>query len=112
MRKHGSKTKIGSLSRVLLVAALVALPFSACDIDRTDEGELPEVEIEGGELPEYDVDTADVDVHTDEKTVTVPDVDVEMEEKTVEVPDVDVDMPDDDDETPLPERREPTPGAR
>lgn len=29
-------------------------------------------------MPEYDVDAPDVDVGTQEKTITVPDVDVDM----------------------------------
>lgn len=61
----------------LLVAAL---GLAACDVEQTEEGSLPDVDIEAeaGSMPEYDVDTADVDVGTKEKTVTVPDVDVTM----------------------------------
>ena len=57
-----------------------ALGLAACDVDQTEEGSLPDVDVnvEGGNMPEYDVETADVEVGTQEKTVTVPDVDVTM----------------------------------
>lgn len=67
--------RIGMASAVLLMATL---SLAACDVEQTEEGSLPEVDVEGGNMPEYDVDTADVDVGTEEKTVTVPDVDVTM----------------------------------
>ena len=60
------------------LAATFALGLAACDVDQTQEGEMPDVDVEGGQLPEYDVETADVDVGTKETTVTVPDVDVTM----------------------------------
>jgi hypothetical protein len=65
-----------------LIAASLIAPFAlglaACDVDQTEEGEMPEVRVEGGNMPEYDVETADVDVGTEEKTVEVPTVDIEM----------------------------------
>lgn len=67
------------MTKLPVVAALGALAFglAACDVDQTEEGELPEVNVEGGNLPEFDVDTADVDVRTEERTVEVPVIDVE-----------------------------------
>ncbi len=64
----------------LLIAPAFAFGLAACDVDQTEEGELPDVEVEGGEMPGYDVETPDVEVTED--TVTVPDVDVEMPEDT------------------------------
>lgn len=65
-----------------IITAALALPFAiglaACDVDQTQEGELPEVEVTGGQMPEYDVETADVEVGTKETTVEVPDVDITM----------------------------------
>ena len=58
------------------MAPVVAFGLSACTVDQTEEGEVPDVEVEGGQLPEYDVDAADVDVNQDTTTVVVPDVDV------------------------------------
>lgn len=79
---------MSSLMKNVAMATLAltsALALSACDVEQTQEGELPDVEVtaEGGQLPAYDVETAEVDV----KTETVP----------VEVPKIDVEMPDDPD---------------
>lgn len=79
-----------------LLAASYAFTLVGCDVDIEDKGELPSVKVEEGEMPEVDVRGPDVDVGTEEKTVSVPDVDVEMEEKKVSVPDIDVDVPEED----------------
>ena len=63
----------------LMVAPLFALGLAACDVDQTEEGDLPDVDVEGGAVPEYDVDAADVDVGTDTQTVITPDVDIQNE---------------------------------
>jgi hypothetical protein len=54
------------------------MALAACDVDQTKEAELPEVEVKGGQAPEFDVETADVDVGTKTTTVEVPTVDVDM----------------------------------
>jgi hypothetical protein len=59
-----------------LLAPVLAFGVAACDVDQTQDGDLPEVDVEGGQLPEYDVDPADVDVGTDTQRVIVPDIDV------------------------------------
>ncbi|UII25649.1 hypothetical protein LVD15_20425 [Fulvivirga maritima] len=86
----------------LLISTILLFIFSACDVEKTEEGEAPEldvdVEAESGEMPEYDVDWADVNVDTRTKTITVPKVVIAQEEKEVEVPYVDVTMPDSDSE--------------
>lgn len=58
----------------LLIAPLFAVGMTACDVDQTEEGDMPDVEVEEGQLPAYDVQGPDVDVTQD--TVTVPDIDV------------------------------------
>ncbi len=55
-----------------------ALSLAACDVDQTEEGSMPEVSVEGGNLPEYDVEPVDVQVETGTTTVEVPTVDVEV----------------------------------
>jgi hypothetical protein len=52
----------------------VALFTTACEVKKTQEGEMPKVSVEGGQAPKYDVDAADVTVGQKEKTITVPDV--------------------------------------
>lgn len=67
---------------IFFLAPVLAFGLAACDVDQTEEGEMPEVEVQEGQLPEYDVDAADVDVGTDTATVTVPDVDVTVPDDT------------------------------
>lgn len=59
-----------------------ALFAASCTVEQTEEGEAPEVEVEGGKLPEYDVDPARVEIGKDTKTVVVPDVDVKTRRDT------------------------------
>ena len=81
----------------LALAALLFAPLAACRVEQTEEGEMPDVEVQGGELPAYDVDAPDVDVTMEPTDVTVPDIDVTTEETTIDLPDVDVTTPDDPD---------------
>lgn len=71
------------LLRAAMVLPMVALWPVACSVEQTEEGDLPDVEVEGGQLPAYDVDPARVDITTDTKTVTVPDIDVTAPNDTV-----------------------------
>lgn len=96
--------KVNSFKRIALPGALLvaAIGLAGCDVEKTQEGEMPDVSVEGGQMPEYeqtregrlpdvdvkggqlpryDVDAPDVDVDvgTKEKTVTVPDVDVDVD---------------------------------
>lgn len=66
-------------SLVLVLALLVSVATGACRVKQTEEGEMPDVDVstEGGKMPEYDVDAADVDVSTEERTIEVPTVSVE-----------------------------------
>ena len=73
--------KIAWQVRFLAVGAAVFL-LGACDIDQTEEGEMPEVEVQEGELPEYDVEGPDVEVSSDTDTIVA------------ETPEIDVDVPD------------------
>ena len=84
-------------------AALLTVSTTGCRVRQTQEGEMPDVEVEskGGQMPKYDVDAPDVDVNTKETEVSVPtDVDVKTEKRTVKVPDVDVKPPADGDQDP------------
>lgn len=80
---------------VLLVLSLIL--FSACNMKKEEKGELPDVDVDvatdAGELPEYSVNWADVNVGTTTKTLDIPKVVIVMEEETVEVPYIDLDMP-------------------
>jgi hypothetical protein len=78
---------------ILKYAAGAALLITSigCDVKKTEDGEAPKVQVEGGKLPKYDVDTADVTVKPKETEVTVPKI--TTEKKAVTVPDVDITMP-------------------
>lgn len=77
-----------------ILVSLFAFGLAGCDVEQTEEGELPEVSVQEGEIPEYEADTADVSAETEERTVTVPDVEVQQEEETVSVPSLDVEPAD------------------
>ena len=73
-------TRLIKKSAVLAVALASTFALAACDVDQTQEGELPDVDVEvqdPGQVPKYDVDAPDVDVGTKDVTVPVPDIDVE-----------------------------------
>jgi hypothetical protein len=61
----------------IVAGSALALSLSACDVEQTEKTELPEVEVKGGNMPEFDVDAVDVDVKTEKRTIEVPVVDVE-----------------------------------
>lgn len=75
-------------------ALLLTLAGTGCSVKQTEEAKLPDVKVTTteGNMPKYDVETADVELKKETKQVSVPDVDVGTEKKTVEVvvPDVDV----------------------
>ena len=58
---------------------------------------MPSVDVDakGGQMPEFDVDVAEIQVGTEKKDVTVPKPIVVVEEEQIDVPDVDVKMPED-----------------
>lgn len=67
----------------LATISLCALGLVACDVDKTQEGnlDLPKYEVEQtrqgqASLPRYDVDGPDVNVRTEQRTVEVPRVEI------------------------------------
>ena len=74
------RTKMQSWKAFILLMALLSVLATGCRVRQTEEGEMPDVDVsaEGGKVPEYDVDAADVDVKSEKREVTVPDVDVTM----------------------------------
>lgn len=61
----------------LILVPAIAFGVAACDVKKTQEGKLPEVEVKGGQVPKYDVDVGDVDVGTEKKEITVPTIDID-----------------------------------
>jgi hypothetical protein len=92
--KFKSKHTLKRLLAVPLTVLLVAM--TGCRIEREQAGEAPEVnvDVEPGQLPEYDIQGPDVNVQTTEQPVTVPEVDIDQREETIEVPTtIDIDPP-------------------
>ena len=83
----GSKNAFTKLFAFAMVLMLV-IGTAGCRVSQTEEGEMPDVDVkvEDGKLPEYDGDTAEVEVGTEKKTIEVPDVDVNMPEEKEEKP--------------------------
>lgn len=69
-------------SVMALLTPFLLLGTAACDVDQTEAGELPDVEVEEGNMPEYDVEGPEVETGTDTDTIitTHPTVDVEVPE--------------------------------
>ncbi len=63
-----------------LLAAVSGLGLAACDVDQTKNAQLPDVDVNvsGGQAPEFDVTTPEVNVGMENRTVQVPDVDVKV----------------------------------
>jgi hypothetical protein len=71
----------------------VLLLTIGCNVERTQEARAPDVDVDPGQWPKYDVKWADVDVGTTERTITVPKLEVRREQETVQVPYIDINVP-------------------
>ncbi|MEH6744758.1 MULTISPECIES: hypothetical protein [Alphaproteobacteria] len=89
---------VGIVVAVVAIVGAVWVATTLIDVDQTEPGKLPDVDVaidaEAGKIPEYDVDTGEVEVGTETETVLVPEV--VMVEEEVDVPTVDVEEPEDD----------------
>lgn len=92
----------------LSVAAFFIASLTACEVERTQEGEMPNVDVDGGQVPKYEIEKTqegempDVDVDGGKMpkyNVKTPDVEIGTETKEVEVPTIDVEMPEDESRT-------------
>ncbi|MEX1181906.1 MAG: hypothetical protein WEF86_01630 [Gemmatimonadota bacterium] len=63
----------------------LALGLGACTAEQTEEGDLPDIDVEGGNLPEYDVDAVDVEIGTDTSMIITPDLDIRAADDTTGV---------------------------
>ena len=70
------KTNIKNYTALPLMA-VASLALASCNVEKTEEGSMPEVEVTGeAKLPKYDVDAPDVDVTTEKKEIEVPKIEV------------------------------------
>lgn len=92
---------------IALSAAASAIALSGCEVEKIEDGEMPNVDIttNSGQMPKYDIDVQqtqegrlpEVDVDVDngkmpEYDVRGPEVTIGTQEKTISVPNVDVDV--------------------
>ncbi|MFQ6549355.1 hypothetical protein AADZ90_015465 [Aestuariibius sp. 2305UL40-4] len=80
---------VWAILAVVVVGVAVYLGVALVDVDQTQEAQLPDVDVtvEGGQAPEFDVDTGEIETGT--TTVEVPTL--EIERPAEDSPDNDVD---------------------
>lgn len=69
------------MKKILIVlAGASGLGLAACDVDQTKNAQLPDVDVNvsGGQAPEFNVTGPEVNVGMENKTIQVPDVDVKV----------------------------------
>ncbi len=76
-RRSGAGRTIAILVVVALVALAVAWAAGLFNVDTSGSLKAPEVEVSGGEVPNVDVEAADIDVGTRTETIEVPTVTVD-----------------------------------
>lgn len=62
---------------ILVLVAIAAIALGFVNVSQTKEAALPTIKVEGGQAPAYDVQTANVSVTNEQRTVTVPQLNVE-----------------------------------
>ncbi|MEQ8657826.1 MAG: hypothetical protein RIC24_11040 [Hyphomicrobiales bacterium] len=80
---------------VLGVAALAVVAYGAfyfVDVEQTQEARMPtvDIQVEGGQAPEFDVETGSVDIGTTTETVEVPNVEITTNEREITLPTLEV----------------------
>lgn len=75
--------KTGSILGIVAAVAVVAFGFYFFDVNQTEEASLPDVDVtvEGGNMPEFEVESGDIETGTEEVTVVVPTLDIESPEE-------------------------------
>jgi hypothetical protein len=85
------KTTGGVIAIVVLIIVVIAVVFGFLRVRQTQTAKLPEVSVQGGQAPKFDVDAAKVDVGTKQTSIPVPKV--ETKKEPITVPTVSVDKP-------------------
>lgn len=67
---------IGGLLLIALIIIGGGIALGFIDLQKTQDGRLPEVAVKAGALPKYDASVAKVEVGTRNETVEVPTVNV------------------------------------
>jgi len=85
----GSRTIVVVIA-VIVLLAVVGYALGLFNVDASGDLKTPEVSVTGGEIPEVQVETGEIDVGTKKATVPVPEVDVKTDEVEIDVPTVDI----------------------
>ena len=75
--------RIGAVIAAIVAVIAIGFGIYMVDIDQTEEAALPEVSVEGGQMPEFDAEVGDIEVEQEEVTVTVPELNVTPPEDDV-----------------------------
>lgn len=75
--------KAVSVIGVVVVAVLIGLGIYLIDVDQTEEGSLPNVEmsVEEGSMPEFEAEVGDIETGSEDVTIEVPTIDLESPEE-------------------------------
>jgi hypothetical protein len=74
--KEAEMRVIGGLLVIILLVLAGGIATGFIDLQKTQDGRLPEVAVKEGALPKYEANVAKVQVGTRKETVEVPTVDV------------------------------------
>ena len=85
------KSAGGMIAVFVVIIVVIAIAFGYLRVRQTKEARLPEVSVQGGQAPKFDVDTAKVDVGTTQTSVPVPKV--ETRQAPITLPTVKVEKP-------------------
>jgi hypothetical protein len=98
---RGGSRSIVIILVVVAVLAVIAYALGLFNVDASGDLKAPDVDVavEGGEVPDVQVEAADVDVGTTTETVKVPEIDVKTTDTEVKLPDVDITPAGDDGST-------------
>lgn len=79
---------------IVVIGVIVAVATGLIDVNQTKNAQSPQIRVEGGQLPSFDVKTPEVSVGTTNSSVTVPDVSIGTRRESVTLPTVSVKKPD------------------
>ena len=98
---RGGSRSIVIILVVVAVLAVIAYALGLFNVDASGDLKAPDVDVavEGGEVPDVQVEAADVDIGTTTETVKVPEIDVKTTDTEVKLPDVDITPAGDDGST-------------
>ena len=62
---------------LVVVAVIAAMMLGFINIDQTRTAQLPQVEVKGGQAPEFKAEVGRIDLGKEERTVEVPTIEVQ-----------------------------------